>query len=75
MPGGRLLYVTWSVLTAENDGVVGEFLGRTPDAREDNVLHDYNIRDLMHDTACGRQVLPGTAGMDGFYYAGLVKVS
>jgi 16S rRNA (cytosine967-C5)-methyltransferase len=73
-PGGRLLYVTCSVLAAENDGVVGGFLGRTPDAREDNVLHDYNIRDLMHERACGHQVLPGTAGMDGFYYAGLTKV-
>jgi hypothetical protein len=39
------------------------------------VLHDYNIRDLMRDKACGHQLLPGTAGMDGFYYAGLTKVS
>ncbi len=75
LPGGRLLYVTCSVLAAENDGVVSGFLARTPDAREDNVLQDYNIRDLMRDKACGHQILPGTAGMDGFYYAGLVKVS
>ncbi len=74
LPGGRLLYVTCSVLAAENDGVVSGFLARTPDAREDNVLQDYNIRDLMRDKACGYQILPGTAGMDGFYYAGLVKV-
>ena len=45
LPGGRLLYVTCSVLAAENDGVVSGFLARTPDAREDNVLQDYNIRD------------------------------
>ena len=75
LPGGRLLYVTCSVLAAENDGVVSGFLERTPDAREDDVLQDYNIRDLMRDKACGHQVLPGTAGLDGFYYAGLVKVS
>jgi 16S rRNA (cytosine967-C5)-methyltransferase len=75
LPGGRLLYVTCSVLAAENDGVVSGFLERTADAREDDVLHDYNIRDLMRDTACGRQVLPGTARMDGFYFAGLTKVS
>lgn len=75
VPGGRLLYVTCSVLRQENDEVVAGFLARTPDAREDNVLHDYNIRDLMRDEACGQQLLPGTAGMDGFYYAGLTKVS
>jgi 16S rRNA (cytosine967-C5)-methyltransferase len=73
--GGRLMYVTCSVLQQENDDVVASFLDRTPDAREDNVLHDYNIRDLMRGKACGQQLLPGTAGMDGFYYAGLTKVS
>jgi len=74
-PGGRLLYVTCSVLAAENDEVVARFLKTTDDAREDDVLQNNNIRDLMRDKACGHQVLPGTAGLDGFYYAGLKKVS
>jgi 16S rRNA (cytosine967-C5)-methyltransferase len=74
-PGGRLLYVTCSVLAAENDEVVARFLETTEDAREDDVLQNYNIRDLMRDKACGHQILPGTAGLDGFYYAGLKKVS
>ena len=74
-PGGRLLYVTCSVLTAENDEVVARFLKTTNDAREDDVLQNNNIRDLMRDKACGHQILPGTAGLDGFYYAGLKKVS
>jgi 16S rRNA (cytosine967-C5)-methyltransferase len=72
-PGGRLLYVTCSVLTAENDAVVGSFLESQEDAEEDAVLPNYNIRDVMRAKACGYQVLPGTAGMDGFYYACLVK--
>lgn len=74
-PGGRLLYVTCSVLAQENDGVVGPFLATHEDAEENRVLHDYNIRDLMTDTAPGFQVLPGTDGLDGFYFACLNKVS
>jgi 16S rRNA (cytosine967-C5)-methyltransferase len=72
-PGGRLLYATCSVLAAENDDVVSEFLESRSDAVEDAMLPNYNIRDLMRAKACGFQVLPGTAGMDGFYYACLVK--
>jgi 16S rRNA (cytosine967-C5)-methyltransferase len=73
VPGGRLLYVTCSVLAAENDKVVQRFLESHRDAAEDAVLPNNNIRDLMRRKACGYQVLPGTGGMDGFYYACLVK--
>ena len=72
-PGGRLLYVTCSVLAAENNGVVQGFLKANDDAVEDAVLPNNNIRDLMRRKACGFQILPGTAEMDGFYYACLVK--
>ena len=72
-PGGRLLYVTCSVLAAENDEVLRPFLEATPDARENDALQNNNIRDVMQRKACGFQVLPGTADMDGFYYACLEK--
>ena len=72
-PGGRLLYVTCSVLAAENDDVVQAFLKASSDAVEDPVLPNNNIRDLMRRKACGYQVLPGTADLDGFYFACLVK--
>ena len=72
-PGGRLLYVTCSVLAAENDEIVGAFLEATPDAKEDDALQNNNIRDVMQRKAYGFQVLPGTADMDGFYYACLEK--
>ncbi len=74
-PGGRLLYVTCSVFAAENDAVVAPFVSATDDAREEGVLQNNNIRDLMRARGCGSQILPGTAGLDGFYYASLVKVS
>jgi len=74
-PGGRLLYVTCSVFAAENDVLVGHFLENTADAMEDRVLQNNNIRDLMRDKACGRQILPGTMALDGFYFASLTKVS
>ncbi len=74
-PGGRLLYVTCSVLAAENDAVVGRFLDMTADARENDMLPNNNIRDVMRKKARGYQVLTGTAGLDGFYFACLEKVS
>jgi len=72
-PGGHLLYVTCSVLRAENELNVAAFLERTPDASENEVLHNNNARDVMRRLACGYQILPGTDGMDGFYFACLSK--
>jgi 16S rRNA (cytosine967-C5)-methyltransferase len=71
--GGRLVYATCSVLAAENDDVVTAFLDAHDDAIEVDVLPNNNIRDLMCRKACGYQILPGTAELDGFYYACLEK--
>ncbi|MGB5165769.1 MAG: 16S rRNA (cytosine(967)-C(5))-methyltransferase RsmB [Woeseiaceae bacterium] len=74
-PGGRFLYVTCSVLQAENEDIVEAFLGETADAVETQLLPNNNISDVMQRMARGYQILPGTAGLDGFYYACLEKVS
>ncbi|HEX2138513.1 MAG TPA: 16S rRNA (cytosine(967)-C(5))-methyltransferase RsmB, partial [Woeseiaceae bacterium] len=71
---GRLLYVTCSVLAEENEHVVSDFLSNTPTACEDKLLPNYNIRDVMCRRTFGFQVLPGEAGLDGFYYAGLARI-
>ena len=72
-PGGILLYATCSVLAVENDEVISEFLKTHHDAVENDMLPNNNIRDLMRRKVCGFQVLPGSAGLDGFYYAALQK--
>ena len=74
-PGGRLLYVTCSVLAAENDNIVTSFLAGHDDAQENDVLQNNNIRDLMRVKASGFQVLPGTQDLDGFYFACLERKS
>ncbi len=72
---GRLLYVTCSVLTEENDVVIARFLESHDDAREDDALPNNNIRDLMQRKTCGYQILPGSQDLDGFYFACLEKLS
>lgn len=67
-PGGRLVYATCSILKAENEHQVDAFLARTPDARIEPLDECFG-----HASGPGRQRLPGEAGMDGFYYARLVK--
>lgn len=74
-PGGQLLYVTCSVFSDENDAVVDAFLDRTADATEIDVLHNYNISALMRRKTWGYQLLPGTDGLDGFYFACLAKAT
>ncbi len=67
-PGGTMMYVTCSVLPEENEDQVADFLARTPDASE----HPFWL-PAGHKRRVGWQLLPGDAGMDGFYYARLVR--
>lgn len=74
-PGGRLLYVTCSVLRAENALQLDAFLARCSSARPVPIQADWGRPDGV-----GRQLLPdvnpaAAASMDGFYYACLEKVA
>ena len=68
-PGGRLLYVTCSILEQENSLVVDRFMDQQSEAREYKELRNYNIHDVMQRRRYGYQLLPGTDGLDGFFFA------
>lgn len=67
-PGGRLLYVTCSLLPAENDDQVAAFLARQADADVVELPEGPGTRQVH-----GVQLLPGVDDTDGFYYAALAK--
>jgi 16S rRNA (cytosine967-C5)-methyltransferase len=68
-PGGRLIYITCSVLRAENEVIVGELLAaQQGDAR----VVPFTL-PVGHAAKVGWQILPGDGDLDGMYYAVLEK--
>lgn len=67
-PGGMLIYATCSVLPEENQQQVAHFLARHADAKEAVIEATWGCA-----VNPGRQILPYQDGMDGFYYARIIK--
>jgi len=67
-PGGRLIYITCSVLRAENEVIVGDLLAQQGDAR----VVPFTL-PVGHAAKVGWQILPGDGDLDGMYYAVLEK--
>jgi len=65
---GTLLYATCSVLSAENEGQIDTFLAESHDAKPATISLPFGS-----PRGAGHQILPGDSGMDGFFYALLVK--
>ena len=72
-PAGRLLYDTCSILRAENADVIRLFLEAEPGAKSVPVSANFGPPGKRVTDGVGVQILPGAAGMDGFYYACLEK--
>jgi 16S rRNA (cytosine967-C5)-methyltransferase len=67
-PGGRLVYITCSVLRAENEAIVAELLASQPDAQAVGFA-----LPAGQAATFGWQILPGDGDLDGMYYAVLLK--
>jgi 16S rRNA (cytosine967-C5)-methyltransferase len=67
-PGGRLVYVTCSLLRAENEAVIHHFLAHHPDAKSSALQ-----LPIGQPVATGWQILPGDGDLDGMYYAVLER--
>lgn len=67
-PGGQMLYVTCSLLRAENEAVVNDLLHQNKDAASTKVK-----LPTGHAAGPGWQILPGEDELDGMYFAATKK--
>jgi 16S rRNA (cytosine967-C5)-methyltransferase len=67
-PGGLLLYATCSVFVDENVQVLKSFLTLHPEINEEKITAPWGV-----ECDIGKQILPGSHNMDGFYFARLRK--
>jgi 16S rRNA (cytosine967-C5)-methyltransferase len=72
-PEGRLVYATCTLTRSENRDLVGAFLRDTPGAVSVPAEQWEGWPGFGEADEFGRQILPGEAGADGFYYAALTK--
>jgi 16S rRNA (cytosine967-C5)-methyltransferase len=69
-PGGRLVYVTCSILQQESDEQIASFANKYDDIEFRPIDAEWGIRSQF-----GRHTLPGHDETDGFYYSAMVKTS
>ena len=67
--GGTLLYITCSILKAENEQQMAAFFAEHADAEEIKIEANWGIEQTY-----GRQLLPTAQSGDGFYYCQIKKL-
>jgi len=67
--GGRLVYATCSLLDAENETVVGDFLARHPEFVALSAEDVLNKQDIAIECGERLRLLPHRHGTDGFFAA------
>jgi 16S rRNA (cytosine967-C5)-methyltransferase len=68
--GGTLLYITCSILKAENEQQMVEFFTTHADAKEIKIEANWGIEQIH-----GRQLLPKAGQGDGFFYCRIEKTT
>ncbi|RZG77601.1 16S rRNA (cytosine(967)-C(5))-methyltransferase RsmB [Acinetobacter sp. WCHAc060033] len=68
--GGTLLYITCSILKAENEQQMVNFFAEHADAKEVKIDAKWGLTQIH-----GRQLLPETGFGDGFYYCKIQKTA
>jgi 16S rRNA (cytosine967-C5)-methyltransferase len=72
-PGGRLVYVTCSVLPEENTGAVQSFLAAYPEFSPAPIDAPADLAAAVFHQDIGVQMTPAMTGVDGFYFAALMR--
>ena len=72
-PGGRLVYATCTLTHSENQELLASFVHSTPGAVVVPPESWVGWPGFGQPVGFGRQILPGEAGADGFYYAALER--
>ncbi|WP_180073483.1 MULTISPECIES: 16S rRNA (cytosine(967)-C(5))-methyltransferase RsmB [unclassified Acinetobacter] len=68
--GGKLLYITCSILKAENEQQMVEFFANHADAQEIKIEADWGVEQIH-----GRQLFPKVGYGDGFFYCLIQKTA